>query len=322
MRLTLLHNPEAGDDQPSRDELVTRLRRAGYDVRYQSAKDPAFGRALDDPGDLVLVAGGDGTVAKVAKRLVGRDVPLAIVPLGTSNNIARSLGVVGSAGEIIDGLATAVTTTLDVGRARAPWGSSWFIEAIGVGFFGGVLRRAEERREREGGDPATTPVPTALRGIRRALDGYPARERRVVADGEDLSGPYVMVEVMNVRSIGPRMALAPDADVRDGHLDVLVLRESDRRALGDYLGALADGADVRFSVPSRRARHVSLGWDADDAHLDDEVWPARKAPSGVHPVSDSATVEAEIVDPPLRVLVPSHMHERARADSATTERLQ
>lgn len=317
MRLTLMHHPGAGDDQPSRDGLVARLRRAGYDVSYQSMKETGFDQALDDPGDLVLVAGGDGSVAKVAKRLVGRDVSLAIVPLGTSNNIARSLGVFGSPDEIIDALATAAVTTLDVASARAPWGTSHFIEAIGVGFFGNVLRRAAERRERERAEPATTPVPTALRGIRRALDGYRARERRVVADGKDLSGSYVMVEVMNVRSIGPRMALAPSADVSDGRLDLLLLRETDRRALGDYLSAVADGSAARFPIPSRRVRRVTLGWDADDGHLDDDVWPELDARERASSASGSDMVEAEIVHLPLRVLVPDHTHDTERANPAT-----
>lgn len=318
MRLTLVHNPESGSDQPSGDALVALARDAGYDVTYQSTKDATLGRALESPGDLVLVAGGDGTVAKVAKQLVGRNVPLAVAPLGTSNNIARSLGLHGSAREIIQGLSTAVTVSLDVGRASAPWGTARFVEAVGIGFFGRVLRHAEERRERADADPGTTPVPTALRGIHRALDGYRACHRDVLADGEDLSGPYVMVAVMNICSIGPRMTLAPSADLGDGRLDLLLLHESERAALADHLSDLADGRDVRFSVPTRRVRHVSVGWDIHEGHLDDEVWPDRGAPERERWAEGPVTVEAEIVDAPLRVLVPGGARVQAPAESATT----
>lgn len=304
MRLTLMHNPEAGDDQPSEDELVALLRDAGHEVRYQSTKDPAFARAFEDPVDLVFVAGGDGTVAKVAKQLVGRAVPLAIAPTGTSNNIARSLGIHGSPREIIDGIPTAAVTMLDVGRARAPWGSSRFIEAVGVGFFGSVLRRVEERREAGTASSSTTPVTTALRGICRALHFHRPCHRRVMADGEDLSGEYLMAAVLNVRSIGPRMTLAPVADLGDGALDLVLVGESDRAALIDYLTALGDDRDAPCPIPARRARRVRVEWSAGQGHLDDEVWPSRELPDR-ELVADGVTmVEAEIVDPPITVLVP------------------
>lgn len=320
MRLTLIHNPEAGRGGPSREELVALLRSAGHRVQYQSTAESTVDRALDDPGELVLAAGGDGTVAKVAKRLVGRDVPLAIIPLGTANNIARSVGAHGSAREVIAGLPAATVTALDVGlaRVRREYGSSSdrfatartdsmsrFIEAVGVGLFGRLLHGAEERREREGSDPATTPVRPALRGIRRALEDYGARHRRVVVDGEDASGSYLMVTVMNIRSIGPRMTLAPDADPGDGRLDVLLLTEADRAPLADYLTAIEQGDDARFPIAARRARHVSVGWDDDEGHLDDEAWPDSDEEGRDRRARASDTVEAEIVDPPLRVLVPA-----------------
>ena len=69
MRVTLIHNPKAGDGRLSRDELLTILRVAGHKAVYQSSKEDEWERALKDPGDLVVAAGGDGTVGKVAKRI-------------------------------------------------------------------------------------------------------------------------------------------------------------------------------------------------------------------------------------------------------------
>ena len=306
MRLTLIHNPEAGDDQPSRDELVALARGAGYRVRYQDAHAKDWADALDEPADIVVVAGGDGTVAKVAKRLVFRDVPVAIMPLGTANNIALSVGAGGEPADIIRGLAdaTAVSIALDVAQARAPWGTTCFVESAGTGFFGGVLRRVTDDKARAGTEKPTTPVEQAARNVLRALDRYRPVHRHVLADDEDLSAVYLLVEAMNVQSIGPRMELAPGADPGDGFLDLVLVRDTDRRTLVDYLDSIADGAPAVPAFETRRVQRVSFVWDVADGHLDDEPWPEGgiERSSGT---TSAAVVEVEIDHPPVHVLVPA-----------------
>ena len=62
MRITLMHNPTAGRGEHARQELVSALAKAGHQVTYQSTKKSSYKKALKKPADLVLVAGGDGTV--------------------------------------------------------------------------------------------------------------------------------------------------------------------------------------------------------------------------------------------------------------------
>src|SRR5688572_6478470 len=93
MRVTLVHNPSAGDADHSEQQLAELVRAAGHEVIHHSSKASGLEEALAEPADLVLVAGGDGTVAKVARKLVQKDVLMAILPLGRSNNIARALGI-------------------------------------------------------------------------------------------------------------------------------------------------------------------------------------------------------------------------------------
>ena len=70
MRLTLIHNPAAGDGRPSGADLKKMLAEAGFQVRYESIKKD-WKKALQRPADLVVAAGGDATAAKVLKQLAG-----------------------------------------------------------------------------------------------------------------------------------------------------------------------------------------------------------------------------------------------------------
>ena len=70
MRITLIHNPKAGDANHGKKQLMAALAKAGHHATYQSTKGSGFKKALKQPTDLVLAAGGDRTTAKVASRLV------------------------------------------------------------------------------------------------------------------------------------------------------------------------------------------------------------------------------------------------------------
>src|SRR4051794_13982839 len=96
-RATLIHNEKAGDKRHNRAALVALLEGAGYAVAYFAAKHSDLAEALGHPAELVVAAGGDGTVARVVAQARSDGPPIAVLPLGTANNIATSLGIGGAA---------------------------------------------------------------------------------------------------------------------------------------------------------------------------------------------------------------------------------
>ena len=280
MRVTLMHNPTAGDEQFSGDELLEMLRDAGYKAVYQSTKDDDYASALEDPGDLVVAAGGDGTVRKIATRLIGREIPLAILPLGTANNISKSLGITGSPRQLIAGWARAPRKQFDVGVAGGPWGKKEkrFIESAGCGLLTRVMSDLIAKEEEDPTYFERTPDPLSLARsvLRETLSDYRPHDLQVTLDGHDFSGQYLLLEAMNIRLIGPNLELAPAADSADGYLDVVFLTADKREEFAAYLSHLLEGTEETPYLPVRRARHLQIAWEGMEIHLDDEIWPEKK----------------------------------------------
>ena len=109
--------------------VLYQLKAAGFRPKYQSSKD-GYRQTLRKRWDLVIVAGGDGTVARVARRLRNRDIPLAILPIGTANNIARALGLNGDIDSLISHLRMSKPKRLDIGVARCHTGTAAMSEPI------------------------------------------------------------------------------------------------------------------------------------------------------------------------------------------------
>ncbi len=276
MRIALVHNPTAGDGQDI-DEVVKLLTDAGHEVRHRSSKGD-WEKLLQDPGDLVVAAGGDGTVRMVALAAADRELPFAALPIGTANNIAKTLGLVGDARELVRSWGDTDGVSIDIGEVEATAGSRRFVEGVGGGWIAALMARAGEVEDgfrllgRET-DRAMHMLSDLLR------DAQPA-EWRIVADGTDHSGDFLGVEILNIRFVGPNVPLAPEADPSDGLLDAVLVSDADRDGILDYLDQrlnLASG--VMPPLRTVRAREVRLQVPAGiGLHVDDREWPDVRDP--------------------------------------------
>jgi len=281
VRVTLIHNPGAGKQDYDAKALLKLLRRAGHKPRYQSSKEKGWDRVLDKRAGLVVVAGGDGTVAGVARRMVGRGVPVAVLPAGTANNIARSLGLLKKSYEdLVEGWRDARRVPLDVGIACGPWGERYFIEGVGAGLFAGLLVRSEQnkgRKEKENKTkgPARV-VDGALRRLKEAAETAEPVEIGARLDGVDISGSYLLFEAVNLPYIGPNLYIAPDNRAGDGQLEVVLVPEAQRGRLVKYLEHWHENRERPSLLPSRRGKHLQIEWTGFALHIDDKLRPKRK----------------------------------------------
>ena len=251
---------------------------AGHLPVYQSSKDKDWHLALEKPADLLAVAGGDGIVGKVAKRIIRRDAPLAILPLGTANNIFKTLYPPTPIEGLIAGWGTARRRRCDLGNVRGPWGNTSFIESFGIGLLARMISDSDGRASRAIPDPTTQPD-AFFRQVAELTLTYPARHFKVVLDGQDLSGEYVLLEAMNTKFIGPNFCLAPEAESDDGLVDLVLLRSDERKRFVTYLAARAENPLEPGPLLAHKGEHLHVEFQDRDVHIDDEVWREKDSSS-------------------------------------------
>ena len=292
MRVTLIYNPGAGRlEGDGAAKLVAFLEEQGHVLRVQSAADRNWKKALAEPADLVAVAGGDGTVARVAKAMVGRGIPVAPLPAGTANNIARTLGLVERPWEeLVRAWSDARRVKLDVATARGPWGERYFIEGVGAGLFACLLGSADPARKLAQAKQPGERVTHALEILRKRATDCQAIALRATLDGKDISGRYLLFEAVTLMYVGPSLFLAPDSQPGDGTFEVVMVTEAERDRLQNYLATWQENRERLPVLPTRRGKHLQMQWSGFELHIDDEFLPGEANASVALDVGD-LTVE-------------------------------
>jgi YegS/Rv2252/BmrU family lipid kinase len=218
-----------------------------------TADDPGIGmcrQAVDEGCDVVFVAGGDGTVMAAATAMASSGVPMAILPVGTGNLLARNLDL-----PLND--ETACLRIGIAGRDRAidvaGVADRKFVVMAGLGFDAAIMRDAPEGLKKAVGWPAY--VVSATKHLR----GRGMRVTITLDDGTPLQRRVRTVVVGNVGKLQGNIPLLPDAKPDDGVLDIVVI------SIRNVLDWIRVGGRVmrRADVPDRRmerftAKHVVI----------------------------------------------------------------
>jgi YegS/Rv2252/BmrU family lipid kinase len=261
MRICLIINPTAGQkvglttNAVGLDEVQALLGRHQIEAdvlcteRAGHATELARQAALDGY-DIAIAAGGDGTVAEVAEGLIGTNVELGILPLGSIMNVARMLGIPRDLDDAATIIQARRVARIDVGRARTASKTTYFLEAAGVGADAGLfayfnqLDRGNWR---------------SLKPLLTFMWRYRPRRVRLRLDGRTRQFRAMMVTVANGPYLGAALTLAPDAQLDDGYFDVQVFTHFGKIELARHLLAIAGGKRVyNPKVITFRARTVEI----------------------------------------------------------------
>ncbi len=217
--------------------------------------DPGWGQtraAMAQGADLVMAYGGDGTQRACAAALAGSDIPLALLPGGTGNLLARNLGIPADLRTAVQVAVAGRARLIDVCRA----GSDSFVVMAGMGFDADMIKATSPVLKRELGWLAY-----GLAALRTIRDAPTLRIRLEMDNGRSWTTSGVGVLAANVGTLTGGITLLPQAAVDDGQLAVAVLTP---RRLRDWAGLGGRLTSGRVPKPTQlrcwktQSLHVSL----------------------------------------------------------------
>ncbi len=312
LQARVIANPKAGSGRSGAafHEAVGVLASHGWtvSVRWTSAAGEAQAmaqQAAAEGADIVVAAGGDGTVNEVANGLAHSSSALAVLPMGTGNVLAAQLGlvavptalnrpnVVAAAHALCAGRLRSIDTGLAQSRHGAP---RHFVLWAGIGFDAGIAHQLEQA-----GQPLKRqlgPFAYGAVGLRAVLEAR-GTWSRVQLDGQRRQIRLLMAVVSNIALYAGAVELCPNARLDDGLLDVELFLGADLRAAAAHVGSVLlrrhepSAARIRSTVQQARL----VGRRPLPVHLDAEPFGVTPVRIGVAPGS-------------LRLLVPATAPER------------
>jgi diacylglycerol kinase (ATP) len=265
--VALLVNPTSGKGRGGalRASVEARLRGHGLHVRTVVGDDAVHARdlaaaAVTEGVDAVVALGGDGMVHLALQVVAGTEMPLGIVPAGTGNDLASSLGLPSDPLAAADVIGAGSLRRIDAVRV----GERWFGCVLGAGFDSAVNERANRLRWPRG--PARYNLAIALE-----LPRFKPLPFVLTLDGEQWRTDAMLVAVGNAPSYGAGIRIVPDALLDDGLLDVCVLAPVSKPDLVRTLPKARKGRHVEHpAVTIRRARVVTIASPGVVAYADGE----------------------------------------------------
>jgi len=295
-RLLIIFNPTAGARRRRRFEAVlAELRRLGCEVTVR----PTGGRgdaeqlaASADPNryDVLVVAGGDGTINEAVNGLSGARLPLAIVPLGTANVLAAEIGMATDVRAVARTIALGRPRPISVGVANG----RRFLLMAGTGFDAHVVLHVNLALKRRVGK-----VAYALQ-ILRQLGRFTFPEYAVTIDGKACKAASVLVA--NAHYYGGRFICAPAADLRTPTLEVCLFGNRGRLSVIGYALAMLAGR-----LPKLKSYRIV---SAEKIHIDGGT---NEPVQGDGDIIGHLDATIEVVPEALHLVYPPDAAERAGA---------
>jgi YegS/Rv2252/BmrU family lipid kinase len=283
--IVIISNPASRTFSFKKVQLASNyLKQNGFEPRLLYTAQKGHGSelaraALSEKPHLIVAAGGDGTINEVINGMVGSDIPLGILPMGTTNVLAKELGIPeaieGACAKLLTGSPKTVSLGKIVSTSQQPPASRYFCLMAGIGFDAGAVRGVSGKIKRLSGEGAYI-----LSGIRHFFR-YNPDELLFVIDGKEYTG-YAAI-IGKASRYGGRFRVNPDADIRDPYFYLCLLTGKNRRNLLRFAGGIIMGSHLKNpDVRYMKASHIEIR-GATDIQLDGDYFGTTPATISIAP---------------------------------------
>lgn len=288
----VIHNPSAGDSNHSEEDINKVFDNTAYTIQYVSTGKKDWEKFEAKNIDIICAAGGDGTVRKVVdvilKRDLDRNIPIMILPLGTANNIASTLSIPLKV-DFSNRIPSETHSLFDLGQIEGLGDKNFFLESVGFGIFPALIAEMQKRDS-----PKETPDQKLLRSLGVLLKitkDFKTEKARIKINGMVVKGKFLLVELMNIPLIGPNLKLAPEADVGDGYLNLVLIPKKNRDMLIAYLenrlNKRRQNMVLDEFVHILKVDKARIKYRGSDIHVDDNLFKIPPKGITVHTIPKS-----------------------------------
>ena len=264
MNIALVVNARAGGGKGKKfgDSMARELSKSGLhytEIREKSIEETlqTFSRIqAKDPFTIIISIGGDGLAHLLFPLAIEHDLPIFVAPAGTGNDFARSTGSYGlNASQIIRIICETKPQRIDMGQVEHHGKSITFGQVLSTGFDSLVNERANGYRVIRGKLKYVV-------AVLRELPFFVPRTFRVTLDGAILETGAMLVAIANGQSYGGGMMVCPEADMKDGKFDVLLLKPVPVREFMRVFPKVFSGKHISHrAVEIHRCSSISLESD-------------------------------------------------------------
>jgi diacylglycerol kinase (ATP) len=255
----VIFNPTAGSSSAG-DAVLAQLKRlkpAVVRITRKRGDAQKFAReAVRKKCGYIVTAGGDGTLNEVVNGVArsGLGICLGLVPLGTGNDFARTLGLTTVIEENIDILLAKKNKAIDLVRVRSDRRLRYFVNVSAGGFSDVVGEKLTPAIKQAWGPLAY------LRGAAAALPQLHAYRTQIILDGQEpLTAELYNVVIANGRFVAAGLPIAPDADPSDGLLDVVLIPTHPAAKIAWLAAEILLGKHLAGSaIVFRRAKKIAV----------------------------------------------------------------
>ncbi len=176
--------------------------------------------AITEGADIIVACGGDGTINEIASCLIGRDIPLGIIPLGSGNGLASNLQIPHQLNKALNVLIQGKVRSIDVGMVN----SKYFFSNMGIGFDAAVIAHFSQLKQRQ--------LKGYIKALLKTMRTYSSTGKvKIINNGKESYADPFLLFVSNSNRMGYGFTLTPKANISDGLLDMVLVKKMSKLKL-------------------------------------------------------------------------------------------